>query len=46
MNENFSFLADLVESGFSGYGRFSVDNFTHKRIITVHPHGREYPICN
>ncbi|KAJ7322941.1 Aldehyde/histidinol dehydrogenase [Mycena albidolilacea] len=30
--------------GSSGYGHFSVDDFTDKRVIATHPLGREYPL--
>ncbi|KAH9040247.1 aldehyde dehydrogenase [Lactarius hengduanensis] len=30
--------------GSSGYGRFNVDNFTDKRVITLHPPKSNYPL--
>ncbi|KAI0292402.1 aldehyde dehydrogenase [Russula brevipes] len=30
--------------GSSGYGRFNVDNFTDKRVITLHPPKASYPL--
>ncbi|KAH9477607.1 Vanillin dehydrogenase [Psilocybe cubensis] len=32
--------------GASGYGRFSIENFTHKRIVVTHPAGRKLPIVS
>ncbi|KAI0026983.1 aldehyde dehydrogenase [Vararia minispora EC-137] len=29
--------------GGSGYGRFDVEHFTDKRVLTLHPPSREYP---
>ncbi|KAJ6491282.1 Aldehyde/histidinol dehydrogenase [Mycena vitilis] len=38
---------DLMSSvglgGSSGYGHFSIDDFTDKRVVTTHPLGRQYP---
>jgi hypothetical protein len=31
-------------SGLSGYGRFDVDSFTNKRVITLHPAKSSYPL--
>ncbi|KAF7318349.1 Aldedh domain-containing protein [Mycena chlorophos] len=30
-------------SGSSGYGHFGIDDFTDKRVVAVHPLGKEYP---
>ena len=30
-------VSSLISRGSSGYGRFNVDNFTDKRVITLHP---------
>jgi len=31
-------------SGSSGYGRFDIDSFTDKRVITLHPPKNSYPL--
>jgi len=31
-------------SGSSGYGRFDVNSFTDKRVITLHPPKSSYPL--
>jgi hypothetical protein len=33
-----------TSSGSSGYGRFDIDNFTDKRVITLHPPKASYPL--
>jgi acyl-CoA reductase-like NAD-dependent aldehyde dehydrogenase len=30
--------------GASGYGRFHIESFTHKRVIVTHPAGRKLPL--
>lgn len=37
---------DVFHSGSSGYGRFSVDEFTDQRVVITHPLGASYPLLD
>jgi hypothetical protein len=37
-------LKKTVHRGSSGYGGFNVDNFTDRRVITLHPPKVSYPL--
>ncbi|KAI0265688.1 aldehyde dehydrogenase [Gloeopeniophorella convolvens] len=39
-------LGNAGLGGSSGYGRFDVENFTDKRMVTLHPKNGKYPLWN
>ena len=37
-------VGSLIYRGSSGYGRFNVENFTDRRVITLHAPKSSYPL--